>query len=183
MNDKAFFDAVRTFFPTALDQQSQVDGFNALLAEYVASGWTDPRWFAYLLATAWHETDFTMQPVREAFWLSELWREQHLRYWPWYGRGFCQLTWRSNYAKADFELRFSGALLASPDKALELSIAAKVIFRGMDEGWFTGVRLRDHINVTTCDYVPSRRIINGLDKAAAIAAYAVSFAKCLDTTQ
>ena len=38
---------------------------------------------AYLLATAFWETARTMQPVDEAFWLSEAWRKKNLRY----GRG------------------------------------------------------------------------------------------------
>ena len=158
----------------------EVGDYKALLAEYVASKWTDPRWFAYLIATVWHETDFTMEPVREAFWLSELWREQHLRYYPWYGRGFCQLTWRANYARADSELGLNGTLLASPDLALDPDVAAKVIFKGMEEGWFTGHKLKDYIAGGTCDYVNARRIINGLDKASTIAAYAASFEKSLN---
>ena len=180
MNQKSVFDTVRAAFGPLSPQQ--VDGFNVLFSEYVASTWTDSRWFAYLLATAWHETGFTMEPVREAFWMSELWREQHLRYWPWYGRGFCQLTWKANYAKADSELGLNGALLATPDLALKSDVAAKVIFKGMDEGWFTGRRLKDYIAGGTCDYVNARRIINGLDKASAIAAYAASFEKSLNVS-
>ena len=48
---------------------------------------------AYVLATAYWETARTMEPVREAFWMSEEWRRANLRYFPWYGRGFVQLTW------------------------------------------------------------------------------------------
>lgn len=183
MNDKAFFDAVRVRFPPALAHPSQVAGFNTLLAAYVSFKWTDFRWFAYLLATTWHETDYTMQPVREAFWETEVWREKHFRYWPWYGRGFCQLTWKGNYALADSALGLGGSLLKDPDEALHLDIAAKVIFRGMSEGWFTGRKLSDFIYGTTCDYRNSRRIINGLDKALTIAHYATGFEACLRAAQ
>jgi hypothetical protein len=177
VNAQAFFNAIRsTFGPLS---QTQVDGYNALLAGYADSQWQDPRWFAYLLATAWHETDFTMQPVKEAFWETEDWRHRNLRYYPWYGRGFVQLTWATNYERADHELNLIGALTRDPDLALNLSIATKVIFRGMAEGWFTGKKLGDYIFGDTCDYVGSRRIVNGLDKAAAIAVYATKFEKCV----
>src|SRR5215469_16072582 len=72
---------------------------------------------AYVLATAYWETARTMKPVVEAYWLSEDWRRQHLRYYPWYGRGFVQITWEPNYAKAAQE---TGAdLLKHPELALD----------------------------------------------------------------
>jgi hypothetical protein len=181
MNPKVFFDFIRGNFGDLT--QPQVDGYNALLAEYGTSGWQDHRWFAYLLATAWHETDFTMQPVKEAFWEPEVWRERHLRYFPWYGRGFVQLTWSTNYARADHELNLAGTLVHTPDLALNLDVAARIIFRGMEAGWFTGKTLGDFIHGDTCDYVNSRRIINGTDKANAIAAYAAKFDKCISAAE
>jgi hypothetical protein len=81
-NPEAFFDAVREsgIFGTAL-KPDQVMGLEAVLGAAKAAGW--PLSFtAYALATACHETAYTMQPVREAFWLSESWRRNHLRYYP-----------------------------------------------------------------------------------------------------
>ena len=52
---------------------------------------------AYVLATTEWETAHTFKPVKEAFWLSESWRKNHLHYYPYYGRGFVQLTWKNNY--------------------------------------------------------------------------------------
>jgi len=53
-----------------------------------------------LLGTFAKETASTMLPVREAFWTSEAWRKANLtRYYPYYGRGFIQLTWLSNYER------------------------------------------------------------------------------------
>ena len=63
-----------------------------LIAESKARGLLRNQ-LTYLLATAFWQTARTMQPVDEAFWLSEAWRKKNLRYWPWYGRGHCQLTW------------------------------------------------------------------------------------------
>jgi hypothetical protein len=73
-----------------------------------------------------------MQPVREAFWLTENWRKTNLRYYPWYGRGFVQLTWEANYKRADEALGLNGALIANPDMALKPDIAAKSSSRGME---------------------------------------------------
>jgi peptidoglycan hydrolase-like protein with peptidoglycan-binding domain len=48
---------------------------------------------AYVLATTQWETAQTFKPVREAFWKDEEWRRVNLaRYYPYYGRGFVQLT-------------------------------------------------------------------------------------------
>jgi hypothetical protein len=87
-----------------------------------------------MLATAFHETNQTMQPVREAYWLSEAWRKQHLRYYPYYGRGYVQLTWKANYERAS---RYLGVdLVGSPDLAMNAGHAATVMYVGMTEGWF-----------------------------------------------
>ena len=61
-------------------------------------------WCAYGLATAWWETNKTMQPVREAYWLSEAWRKPNLRYYPHYGRGYVQLTWKGDDKHPAYEL-------------------------------------------------------------------------------
>ena len=91
---------------------------------------------AYLLATAFWETARTMQPVDEAFWLSEAWRRKNRRYWPWYGRGYCQLTWEKNYQRAARELGIP--FDKDPPLALQPEPAAKVIVTGKRKGWFTG---------------------------------------------
>jgi hypothetical protein len=46
---------------------------------------------------------------------------------------------------------------------------------GMEKGLYTGKKLSDYINQSRCDYVQSRRIINGMDRAKLIADYAVFF--------
>ena len=47
--------------------QSQVDGFNAVLSaiNQYGSPANKPAYVAYMLATAWHETAATMQPIAE----------------------------------------------------------------------------------------------------------------------
>src|SRR5438045_92240 len=90
----AFFKSVRTAFGALIEPQ--VQGFQTLLQAFGVARWP-LAWVAYGLATAWHETAAQMQPVREAYWLSEDWRKANLRYFPWYGRGFVQITWQANY--------------------------------------------------------------------------------------
>ena len=127
---------------------------------------------AYVLATAEWETNYTFEPVAEAYWVknAEAWRKKNLRYWPWYGRGFVQLTWEANYRKAGEKIGVD--LIADPDAAMVPANAAKILVLGMKEGWFTGKALGDYITLQASDFVGARRIINGTDKAAKIAALA-----------
>lgn len=122
---------------------------------------------AYILATARWETAQTMKPVKEAYWLSEKWRAENLRYYPWFGRGFVQITWQRNYIKAGQELDLD--LTSNPDVVLEPEIAAKILVAGSMEGWFTGKSIPDYITLQRSDYVGARRVINGTDKAQTIA--------------
>jgi putative chitinase len=158
----------------------QVEGLEAILA---AAAGAPLAHAAYMLATAWHETAATMQPVREAYWLSEDWRRTHLRYFPWYGRGYVQLTWETNYKKADDELGLGGVLLANPDVAMIPKHAADIMRRGMDEGWFTGVKLGAVLPMsgvaTRVQYMNARTIINGRDKADLIEDYGQIFERAL----
>jgi len=185
LSDKAaFYTALRqTLFGPKIEQ-NEVDGSEAILA---AMEGTPLSHCAYALATAYHETARTMMPVREAYWLSEDWRRTHLRYYPWYGRGFVQLTWDINYRKADDEASAAGiiapgALMQNADMAMCPDIAAFVMRRGMVEGWFTKHTLQRHLPVrlgTVAQFEQARRIINGMDKAHSIALYAEQFQDAL----
>lgn len=177
-----FFQSVHESFGSL--SQPQVDGFNTLLQAAGAASWSI-AWTSYGLATAWHETAATMQPVREAYWVkdAEAWRKEHLLYYPFYGRGYVQLTWQKNYQHADDELSLGGELVKDPDLVLEPNIAAKVLARGMQEGWFTGVKLGDFLPMSGKagggQFELARRIINGTDKAALISGHALKFQTAL----
>lgn len=134
---------------------------------------------AYVLATAYHETAHTMKPVREAYWLSENWRKANLRYYPWYGRGFVQITWEANYKKASDEIGVD--LTKNLDLALDATIASKIAVLGMVEGWFTKKKLSDYITLQDSDFAGARHIINGSDKADLIAEYARDYDNDLKT--
>jgi hypothetical protein len=167
----AFFAVVRAHFKSLTDDQ--VVGLETLLK--AMKDW-HVSWVAYGLATADIETAHTFHPVREAYWLSEDWRKRNLRYYPHYGRGYVQITWPVNYAKADEALGLNGSLIADLDRAMEPEIAAAIMVRGMTEGWFTGKSLSDYL---PGDYVNARRIINGTDKAREIARVALMFERAL----
>lgn len=177
MKRKVFYDAIRAKLFGGELVQTQVDGIEAVLNEWDRRGLKDLRWLAYMLATDKHETNATMQAVREAYWLPEEWRRTHLRYYPFYGRGLVQLTWEANYRALSSIV--GDDLVQKPDLALDLKHAVQIMFHGMENGIFTGRKLGDYFNATTDDPVNARRIINGTDKAALVAAYHYDFLTAL----
>jgi hypothetical protein len=65
IDDAIFFDHIRKPLAGGKLHAYQVEGFELMLDEYRRLGWTDLRWLAYVMATAWHETATRMQPVME----------------------------------------------------------------------------------------------------------------------
>lgn len=184
--DKAkFYASVRAGILGPKLDQGEIDGCEAILT---AMAGVPLSHCAYALATAFHETARTMQPVREAYWMSEAWRKANLRYWPWYGRGYVQITWDFNYRRADDEasaarLTAPDDIMANPDLAMRTDIAAFIMRRGMVEGWFVkGRTLARYLPArlgTPMQFEAARRIINGTDKARSIAVYAGQFQDAL----
>lgn len=167
-----FFSKVRASLFSGSLSQSQVDGMNYMLDVYERDyNWPDLRWIAYAFATAYHETAFTMQPIKEYGSQSYL---QSKPYYPYYGRGYVQLTWEDNYRKMGSKLGVN-MLGDNKDRALEPAIAAEVMYAGMRDGDFTGKKLSDYFSATVSDPVNARRIINGTDKAQTIAGYYEKF--------
>jgi len=169
-----FFTAYRNAFGRLT--QGQVDGLNELLDEIGAdAAITDVRWFAYMLATAYHETAHTFQPIEEIgkgrgrpYGIPDRVTGQ-----TYYGRGLVQLTWKRNYQTFSDLLGLD--MVNDPALALDPATAYKIMSIGMTRGLFTGKKLADYINDQKRDYVNARRIINALDRADLIAGYAVKF--------
>lgn len=179
-NPQAFFQSAKAV--TGSLTQGQVDGFNAILE--ALSSWP-VSWVSYALATAYHETAATMQPIKEkggeayfkrmydiegerpakARELGNLNPGDGAKY---AGRGYVQLTGKKNYARYGLDTK--------PDEAMRPDIAARIMKQGMESGAFTGKKLSDYL---PGDYVEARRIINGTDKAHKIAGYARSFEDAL----
>ena len=137
---------------------------------------TKSQW-AYFLATLFHETNGTLEPVIEAYWLSEEWRKKNLRYYPYYGRGFVQITWLKNYQI--FSKLLGIDLVKTPELACNKEISFKIAVMGMKKGLFTGKKISDYVNEMKCDYVSARKVINGTDKQSLVAKYAELFLNIL----
>lgn len=190
INRKFFFDHVRLHLFGGKLTTQQVNGLTAILNEWETNyAAKDDRWLAYMLATTHHETGRAMMPVEE-------WgKGKNLPYGArikmsrkpytdtneiFYGRGFVQLTWYENYAKAGQKL--DKDFLHNAAGVLELGAATKIMFYGMTEGWFTGAKLERFFNPTTEDWKNARKIINGLDKADLIKDYALQYYAAISHT-
>lgn len=159
---------------TSADDFSTEEGtINAIKRECHAQDIALNTQIAYVLATVKWETAQTFKPVREAFWLGEAWRKKHLRYYPYYGRGYVQITWKNNYEKYS---RLLGVdLVNNPDLAMEPKIALFILVHGFKTGAFTGRKISDYINRGQTDFVNARRCINARDRADDIARIAEKF--------
>jgi putative chitinase len=171
--------------------QSEVDGCTAILVAMIG---TPLAYLAYALATAYLETAHTMRPIEEfggpayffrmydkagnrpavAAQLGNTMSGDGVKY---HGRGYVQLTGRANYSKATAKLGVD--LVNHPELALGDAVAAKVMRVGMTEGWFTGKSFASYLPASGpasfAQFKDARRIINGQDRAADIANYAIEF--------
>jgi hypothetical protein len=203
INRKFFFEQCRQTLFTGKLTQGQVDGLSFILNVWEqGSAHKDDRWLAYALGTAFHETQFTMQPIREFGGKDYFFR----MYDPgspmsrratmassmgaqegdgviFYGRGYVQLTWRANYAKMGeaFDIDLTSSASAA-DQVLQAELAAKIMFKGMEEGSFTGKKLADFFNADIENWKNARRIINGNDCDEMIAVYAKKFYAAISYT-
>lgn len=187
----AFFAGYRAAFGRLT--QAQVVGLDLKLGFIEADPLPDIRWIAYYLATVKHECGDTWMPVTEYGN-----RAYFQKYEPgtkigrnlgntlpgdgflFRGRGDVQLTGRPNYEKMGELLKLD--LVGNPDLAKVPLHAYQIASIGMARGLFTGKKLADYLNSEKTDWVNSRRIINGLDKARLIAGYAEAFYKILQSS-
>lgn len=193
----AFFDHVRgADLLGPVLSQSEVMGLNAILG--ALDGWPI-SWAGYALGTSYLETAGTMLPIKEyggdsyfrrmydieglrpakAKELGNLTPGDGAKY---AGRGYVQLTGRTNYARADkiaADLLRGQSLLSKPDLAMRTDVAARIMRDGMEKGWFTGKKLADFLPRdrpgTIEDFKRARAVINGSDRAADVAAYSAHF--------
>lgn len=178
--------------------KTEFEGCDDIIRACATAGWP-VSFTAYALATAYHETAHTMQPIKEVGGTAYFTRMYDIKgarpakakelgnltpgdgaKYP--GRGYVQLTGLKNYKRATDKLRalgFNVDLVANPDKAMDPNIAAIIMVQGMTEGWFTARKISDDLplrgTATKAQFVASRDIINGTDRQDLIAGYAVDF--------
>jgi len=176
-------------------------------AEWRTAGDTDVRRLAYILATARRESAVSWLPIREAprCGNDEGCRERAIgrllaeraerrgrpvrsnyalpddngrRY---YGRGYIQLTGRSNYARVDRLLGTGTQFVDNPDLVMEPAMARRILVRGMLEGWFgNGRPLRHYFVGDRADWNNARDNVNpGSPNKPVTAASAREIHSCL----
>lgn len=191
MNRKVFYDFVRNLPFGGRISPDQFQGLEKIL-DYAEKNYKDMdvRWLAYILATVFHETARTMQPVRETLATSDAQAISRLdaayakgqlkgvskAYWRdgFFGRGLVQITHKANYDKFG---------ITNPADALEWETALRVLFDGMINAKFTKYRLSQFFNKTNDDPKGARKIVNGTDKATLIAEYHTNFLNALQQAQ
>ncbi|MEE9304232.1 MAG: glycoside hydrolase family 19 protein [Thiotrichaceae bacterium] len=191
INRKFFFEYTKSYLFEGRFKQSQVDGLNLILDYWEANHVNkEDRFLAYILGTAHHEVDKKMKPINEyggkryfkrlydiegsnpnlARSLGNTTPGDGVKY---HGRGFVQVTGKSNYKV--WNDRLSIDLINDPDLALDTGVAVQILFGGMIDGTFTGKKLADSFNTTTDNWRNARRTVNGLDKADNIASFAKAY--------
>ena len=192
--DKAAFFAVLRGTNLRHQRPAQVEG-TVMLLEKLAG--LRASWVAYALATTWHETAATMQPILEhggPAYFKRMYDKDGQR--PhvaralgntmpgdgalFAGRGYVQLTGRTNYERAAKATGYP--LVGNPDLAMRADIAAEILRAGMLEGWFTGRKFSTALPDAVASreqFRNARRIINGTDRADKIAGYALDFQAAL----
>lgn len=182
-NLKTFFDNARPLMNGGLLTELQVKGIELIIKKAEKYNLSTSH-LAYVLATVKRETGDTFQPIKE-------WGRGNGRQYgkphpktgqTYYGRGFVQLTWLANYQLAADKLGINS--VNDPDVVMQPDISAEILIQGMVEGWFTNKKLADYITTGTLEeYKEARRIVNGMDKSALIADYAMQFKAALEAAE
>ena len=140
---------------------------------------TDERQIAYVLATAEHESQNFTSPEenygrKQASMIGYRGGERagYGSGEEYFGRGYAHLTHWGNYRDMGRALGRGEDLMREPSLAADPELASRILVVGMRDGLFTGRGLEDYIAVERADYLNARRIVNGTDQAANIAALA-----------
>jgi len=198
INEKFFYDQIRSTLFDGSISAKQISGLSTILSEWSSKhAGLDDRYLAYMLATTHHETGRTMQPIKEwgadryffsrydkdggnpalAKRLGNIQAGDGVRFC---GRGFVQLTGRSNYA--NWAQKTGRDLTGHPELALDVVVATQILVEGMIAGSFTGKKLGDYFGPGKADWSNARRIINGTDKAQLIASYGLKYYAAISYT-
>lgn len=200
MNRTIFFNNIRGPLFNGSLTTDQVKGISAIIDRMEK---LDPRWLAYALATAYHETGAKMVPIAENLnYSASGLRATFPKYFTAAeadryarkpeaiaNRAYANRMGNGPEASGDgFRYRGRGICQTTgrdnyrkygcednPDRMLQVDVSVTAMWDGMTNGRFTGKKLSDYFNDKTTDWVGARRIINSLDKADKIAAEANLF--------
>lgn len=182
-NRTVFFDGLRRKVRGRALSQKQVEHAGVLLDYMDLQPGLLRSQAAYILATAFHETDqfLTMEEYADGNAyegrrdLGNIRQGDGRRY---KGRGYVQLTGRRNY---DIMAAIIGEpLVEEPHLAAVPINAAEITILGMVDGHFTGESLDKFVNETGSDFVKARAVVNGADRNILIADHAVEFEALLE---
>ncbi len=178
-NRQLNLDTIINSIPFPLMRLAGRTAIPAILQECARLGVTGPIQMAYIIATAEHESQLGryMEELVSGWEYegrTDLGNTEPGDGPKFKGRGYVQLTGRTNYAA--WSQRLGIDLVKSPELVLHPDVAAKILVQGMRDGSFTGRKLNDYLGT---DWINARRIINQVDKAEQIAAIAQEYLKVL----
>lgn len=207
LGDRAkLFTALRggVMFPNRFTAK-QVEGIDTLLDVWEQYYFDDAMdLLAYNLATAFHETAGTMQPIKErgpvSYFdkyepgtklgkvLGNTTKGDGYRF---RGEGHVQNTGRRNAIVAGMRLNdvfnLGVDLVKNPELRGDPFISAHSLFLGNREGWWTGKDLLDYLDGVDeseaedlREFINARRVVNGTDKAEKIGRYALEWVAALE---
>lgn len=197
LNFDQFKNEIQTFLFDENLNPKQEEGLEFLTLLLVEDYDWPLEWVAYGLATVYHETGRSMEPISEHGNDSYFYRMYDMHGErpevaealgnvkagdgvKFHGRGYVQLTGRGNYSKMTELLNAEDVdLVEEPDLALDSEISAHILAIGMEQGVFTNHALSDYFNHEVEDPVGARRIVNGSDKAEEISNYYHKFLQAL----
>ena len=174
---ESFYQKIKPLFPVLSAKQKQ--GLESILTEWRNQVLTDKRWLAYILATVYHETGRTMQPIEENGKGAGEPYGKKFKYGNgpgkrvpyeapdklYYGRGLTQNTWWEIYYKLTLAAHKAGYkwnFLEQPETLLQMDPSIWATFYAMQTGLYTGKKLSDYFDHDTDDSRHARRIINDM---------------------
>lgn len=202
MDRAKFYNEVRSSLFGGKLSEEQVSGmenlldvwFNLIVPLSSTPNLTD--YLSYNLATAFHETACTMQPIKERGPVSYfnkyepgtklgkvLGNTEKGDGYRFRGEGHVQNTGRRNAGVATKRLNelfgLGVDLVSNPEKRGDPLVSALSLYVGNYEGWWTTRKLRDYLVPGKPNFTAARAVVNGKDRAELIAGYALKFKKAI----